>query len=165
MGSETNRSTVDALSVAKRLQEYAERTGQQGMMILIDWEKAFDKISHKWLSKVLENFDLPKEILGVIKALYQKTRFQVDVDGVKSKTARQNTGIIQGCPLSPYLFIMVMDRNDIRNHPLHHEATQREYEGIKRDRWDSKIILRTIICRRHTAMRGQFQKIRPYCGQ
>ena len=69
-GFRKNRSTVDALFVAKRMQDYAERPRQAGMMILLDWEKAFDKISHDWLIKALENFNLPTEILGVIKALY-----------------------------------------------------------------------------------------------
>ena len=46
-GFRKNRSTADALFVAKRMMEYAERAGQKGLMILLDWEKAFDKISHE----------------------------------------------------------------------------------------------------------------------
>ena len=46
-GFRKSRSTLDALFVAKRMQEYSERAGQTGMTILLDWEKAFDKITHK----------------------------------------------------------------------------------------------------------------------
>lgn len=72
-GFRQHRSTIDALFVAKRLQEYAERTGQPGMMILPAWEKACDKISHNWLIKALESFQLPDEIIGMIKALQKAT--------------------------------------------------------------------------------------------
>ena len=59
-GFRKNKSTINALFVAKRMQEYAERAGHQGMMILLDWEKAFDKISHEWLFKALEYSDTLK---------------------------------------------------------------------------------------------------------
>ena len=90
--------------------EYAEGAGMKGLMILLDWEKAFDKISHEWLSKALESFQIPEEILGVIRGLCAKPQFYVEIEWVKSRVAQQSTGIRQGCPLSPCLFIMVMDR-------------------------------------------------------
>ena len=92
------------------MQEYAERAGQKGVMILLDWEKAFDKIEHEWLFRTLDYFEVPEEISDIVKKLYEKPQFYVEIDGVKSKTAKQTTGIRQGCPLSPCLFIMVMDR-------------------------------------------------------
>ena len=51
-GFRKNRSTSDALFVAKRMQEYAERRGQKGLMILLDWEKAFDMFVTRLVSQL-----------------------------------------------------------------------------------------------------------------
>ena len=48
-GFRKDRSTKDALFVAKCMIEYAGRAGMKGLMILLYREKAFDKISHEWL--------------------------------------------------------------------------------------------------------------------
>ena len=47
-------------------------------------------------------------MIKVIEALYKEPRFQVEIEGVSSEWKEQKAGIRQGCPLSPYLFIIYM---------------------------------------------------------
>ena len=109
-GFRKGKGTTQAIYVARRIQEFAERNGLRAQFIFLDWEKAFDKISHKYLIKALESYGLPRGIIGMIKAMYQNPVFYVEVDGVRSSWKKQRKGIRQGCPLSPYLFILVMNR-------------------------------------------------------
>ena len=59
--------------------------------------------------KAVASFNVPTSFMTILKGLYSNPHFYVEVDGHKSEEAKQNTGIRQGCPLSSYLFIMVMD--------------------------------------------------------
>ena len=72
-------------------------------MVLLDWEKAY-----RGLFKALERMNLPAKILNLIKALYNRPAFFVELEGERSSDHVQGTGIRQGCPLSPYLFVIFM---------------------------------------------------------
>ena len=108
-GFRTGKGTSHALFIARRLQEFAERAGWPGLLVLLDWEKAFDQIVHEMIMKALESYAMPENIASLIKSLYATPELYVVVDGVESDTFVQKSGIRQGCPLSPYLFVLVMD--------------------------------------------------------
>ena len=89
---------TQAMFIARRIQEYAERAGLPGTMIFLDWEQAFDKLQHEWLLDVLESYQIPKQIQELIKQMYKEPRFKDEIDGVESKWMNQTAGIRQGCP-------------------------------------------------------------------
>ena len=108
-GFRKQKSTIDALFIARRIQEFAERGGWPGTLVLLDWEKAFDKVNHGMLLEAIASYNVPNKIMDLLKSLYDVPEFYVEVEGARSDKKTQNTGIRQGCPLSPYLFIMVMN--------------------------------------------------------
>jgi hypothetical protein len=52
--------------------------------------------------------NIPSKLVNLIKAMYKDTKFRVETEGQTSTWHKQETGIRQGCPLSPYLFLVVM---------------------------------------------------------
>lgn len=82
----------------------------------------------------MESIGINIKLRNIMKALYKNTQFETEIDGVESEWQTQKTGIRQGCPLSPYLFIIVMS---VMFHEIHKElgATliERRIEGITFD--------------------------------
>ena len=78
-------------------------------MLFSDWQMAYDKISHAGLLSALRRAGFPDHVVNVVRDIYKDARFAV-VEGVHtSDQFRQGSGIRQGCPLSPYLFILFLD--------------------------------------------------------
>ena len=107
-GFRPNRSTSHATYIIRRLQDWSEQKGAELYMALIDWEKAFDKVQHSKLFDSMTRLGLSNHFINIVKALYQSPSFFVQDQYGASVSKTQNTGIRQGCPLSPYLFLLVM---------------------------------------------------------
>jgi retron-type reverse transcriptase len=79
------------------------------MIILLKAEKAFDKIQHSFMIKVLERSGIQGPYLNVIKAIYSKPVANIKVNGEKLEAIKLKSGTRQGCTLSPYLFNIVLE--------------------------------------------------------
>ena len=89
----------------------------------MDTEKAFDKIPNPFMIKVLERLGLQETYLNIITAIYSKPTANIKLNGEKLKAFPLKSGTRQGCPLSPYLFNIVLEVLTI---------AIRQHKGIKR---------------------------------
>ena len=78
------------------------------MLLSLDWAKAFDSVSPEALLRALERFGVPPKFAAVVSSIYANRRFAVKDAGSTSELWDQAVGICQGCPLSPFLFSIVM---------------------------------------------------------
>ena len=69
------------------------------MILTIDAEKAFDKIEHPFLIKILQSVGIEGTFLSIFPILNGET---LGAFPLRSRTQ-------QGCPLSPLLFNMVLE--------------------------------------------------------
>ena len=60
-GFRANRSTSQALYLARRAQDLAEQSGIHLNMALLDWEKAFDKVDQARMAEALRRLDIPEK--------------------------------------------------------------------------------------------------------
>jgi hypothetical protein len=79
------------------------------MIISLDAEKAFNKIQHPFMIKVMERSGIQGPCLNIIKAKYSKPVANIKVNGEKLEAIPLKSGTRQGFPLSPYLFNIVME--------------------------------------------------------
>jgi len=78
------------------------------MVTSIDAEKAFDKIQHLFMIKILQKVGIEGLYLN-IKVIYEKPTTNIILNGEKLKAFPLRSGIRQGCPLSPLLFNIILE--------------------------------------------------------
>jgi hypothetical protein len=105
------------------------------MIILLDAEKAFDKIQNPYMIKLWERSGIQGPYLTMIKAIYSKPVANIKINGQKLEAIPLKSGTSQGCPLSPYLFNIVLEilARKIRQ--------QEEINGIQIEKVEVKISL------------------------
>jgi len=79
------------------------------MIILIDAEKAFDKIQHPFMIKTLQKAGIEGTYLNIIKTIYDKPTANIILNGEKLKAFPLKSGKDKGCPLSQLLFNIVLE--------------------------------------------------------
>ena len=101
---------MDQIFTLKQAFEKAWEYGQPIFMAFVDLEKAYDRVPRDKLWECLVEYGLSGELLRAIQSLYWKSSSCVRINGLKSEPFTVNTGLRQGCVLSPLLFITYMDR-------------------------------------------------------
>jgi hypothetical protein len=78
------------------------------MVISLDAKKAFDKIPHPFMLKVLERSRTQGKYLYIIKAIYNKPTANIKLNGkiLEAIPLKSRTG--QRSPLFPYIFNIVL---------------------------------------------------------
>ena len=79
------------------------------MVILLDAEKAFNKIHVTSMIKVLEGLEIQGTGLNMIKAIHCKHIANINLNGDKFKVFPLKSTMRQGCLLSPFIFNIVLE--------------------------------------------------------
>lgn len=78
--------------------------------VFLDFRSAFDVLNHPRLSKILVDRACPDYIQSLIGSLmFQDVKSRVLVNGIASDWFLRTRGVLQGSPISPYLFNLFVD--------------------------------------------------------
>ena len=98
------RSIFDQIDQTATTINYAKLKGINGGIVALDQEKAYDKITHPYLWKILEKFAFPERMINLIKTLYEGAKTSVMINGMISDPFHVTRGVRQGDPMSCILF-------------------------------------------------------------
>ena len=96
---ESTRLTYDIM-------HYVDKNNLQGMLMLIDFQKAFDSVSWSFLSNVLDFFNFGKSFCKWINVFNNNIQASILQSGFLSKFFSIQRGCRQGDPIASYLFLL-----------------------------------------------------------
>jgi hypothetical protein len=81
----------------------------EGLLMSIDFEKAFDHLDWNYMFKVLTTMNFGETFKNYVITLYNDIESCIYNFGHRSDFFKLGRGLRQGCPLSPYLFILCVE--------------------------------------------------------
>jgi hypothetical protein len=93
------RKIEDQIKLAKFLLNYAEAVDEDGIIVALDQEKAYDRINHTYLLRVLDHMGFPPKFCNTVKSLYTNAETIVMINGEMSEPFFVTRGVRQGDPL------------------------------------------------------------------
>ena len=89
-----------------------DEDNRQGAFLFLDMEKAFDRVSYEFTNKGLEALGFGKHFKNWVGMMYNTDnapKRRMYVNGYYSEQFQIKSGVAQGCPLSPLLFLIVAE--------------------------------------------------------
>ena len=103
------RSIFDAVRSIDDIVDYCKRNGWLGILVAIDFEKAFDTVNFNFLIRTLHKFNFGPSFIQWIRVLYEHSSSCVMNNGFTTGPFPLGRGVRQGDQLSPYLFILTLE--------------------------------------------------------
>ena len=76
-------------------------------ILLLDFEKAYDRVDWSFLRGTMEKLGFPNQCLTAVSALYNSATSRVLEDGELGQAFVISRSVRQGCPLAPFLYLMI----------------------------------------------------------
>lgn len=103
------RSILTNIHVARTILDRCKAEGDQVAMIQIDMSKAFDRVNHAYLFRLLDAVNMGPEFINRIRMCYAMARTQLVVNNVLTAPILLKSSVRQGCPMSPLLFDLYLE--------------------------------------------------------
>ncbi|XP_056298028.1 uncharacterized protein LOC130211313 [Pseudoliparis swirei] len=100
------RKITDSLVLIRDTICYARDRNIRLVVLNLDFEKAFDRVSHQYLFEVLKKVGFPERMITWVGLLYRGITSKFLANGHLTNAVQINCGVRQGCPLSALLYVI-----------------------------------------------------------
>ena len=113
------RSILSNLRLTRDIMSYARNKNLEGVILNLDQEKAFDRVDHEFLDKVMQKMNIGPYFRTWVKTFYAAITSHIANNGYLSATIFILRGVRQGCPLSALLYVIFAETlgEAVRCHP------------------------------------------------
>ena len=102
-------STLHPLFTLQHFVDRCKKNAQPLYCCFLDLKGAYDRVQRPLLWQALQRLGVHGEMLGALQSLYANSTVAMRVGGKTGLSVPSETGVRQGCPLSPTLFGLFLD--------------------------------------------------------
>ncbi|GJW83284.1 RNA-directed DNA polymerase, eukaryota, reverse transcriptase zinc-binding domain protein [Tanacetum coccineum] len=103
------RQILDGPFILNEIMQWCRRRKKQSLIFKVDFEKAYDSVRWDFLDDILVKFGFGIKWRGWIQNCLNSSKGSILVNGSPTEEFQFYKGLKQGDPLSPFLFILVME--------------------------------------------------------
>ncbi|KAM9991454.1 hypothetical protein ACTFIZ_004870 [Dictyostelium cf. discoideum] len=104
-----NRFIQDNIQIMKEVIEISNKRKNNTLITFYDFNKAFDSISHKSITRTLEHIGIPTKFIIILQNLLHETKNKIKINDFVVNGITIRRGTKQGDPISPTIFALVLE--------------------------------------------------------
>jgi hypothetical protein len=113
------RYILDNIFLTQETISYAKESSQPLLFLKLDFSKAYDKVDLRFFFQALQHLGFPDTFIDMAHLLFRVAAARISMNGKSTSSFPILQGVRQGCPLAPYLFLIV---GEILNHNMKREV-------------------------------------------
>lgn len=102
------REITENLIIVQDIMHWAKSNCKSATLLCLDFEKAYDRVQWPYMKRVLRKQGFGAKWMNLIETIYSGQETAVSINGMVGKRFEVSRGVLQGDPISPFLFVLQM---------------------------------------------------------